>query len=49
VDGLPVPVEVVIVRVDQRTGTVELEIPVVATIGHRTKEVAATSDHFESN
>ena len=35
VDGLPAPVEVVIVRIDQRSGTVELEIPVEATIGHR--------------
>jgi hypothetical protein len=36
VDGLPTPVEVTIVRIDQRSGTVELEIPVTATIGHRT-------------
>jgi hypothetical protein len=37
VDGLPAPVEVVIVRFDQRIGTVEFEISVTATIGHRTK------------
>jgi hypothetical protein len=48
-DGLPALVEVVIVRVDQRTGTVELEIPVKATIGHRASEFAATSDHSETN
>lgn len=38
VEGLLAPVEVAIVAIDQRTGTVELEIPVTATIGHRTKE-----------
>ena len=36
VDGLPAPVEVVILHIDQRNGTVELEIPAGATIGHRT-------------
>ena len=38
VEGLQAPVEVAIVRIDPRSGTVELEIPVTATIGHRTKE-----------
>jgi hypothetical protein len=38
IDGLSEPVEVVIVRIDQRAGTVELEIPKEATIGHRTPQ-----------
>jgi hypothetical protein len=38
IDGLLAPVEVAIVGIDPRSGTVELEIPVTATIGHRTNE-----------
>lgn len=38
VDGLLAPVEIAIVAIDQRSGTVELEIPTGATIRHRVEE-----------
>ncbi len=38
IDGLQAAVEVAIVGIDLRSGTVELEIPTEATIGHRRDE-----------
>ena len=38
VEGIQKTIEIAIVGLDPRTGTVELEIPTEATIGHRSQK-----------
>ncbi len=45
IQGMSTPVEVTIVEIDAKAGTVELEIPKGATIGHRVEARTSVQPH----